>query len=160
MPRRLVTAVCALVVAAAAQLLYERPAAAVSCSFNTNLGAGVDFGSYDPLAGTTLTTVWTLAWTCPAGQNGYTVTMSPGNSGVQGTRWMVDSISEQLNYNLYLDPLMTTIWGDGTNGTQILTGAASSQTAYSQNVYAKLPGKQNVTAYQSFSDYVTATLNF
>lgn len=156
MRRRLLSALLAALAVACA----GGPAsAAISCSFNT-LGSGVDFGSYDPLAKTTLTTVWTISWTCPSGQNGITMTMSPGSSGNAAARYMTDAISEQLKYNLYLDPVMTQIWGDGTGGTQVLTIAASATTSYSQNVYAKLPGAQNVSAYQSFTDYVTATLNF
>lgn len=133
-----------------------------SCVIQTNLsGTGVAFGVYDPLVASPISTVWTVYWTCPYGQGGYNVSFSAGNSGNLHGRYMLDALGEKLTYNLYLDAAHTQIWGDGSQGTAVLTGAASTQTNYATNVYGLLNGGQkNVTGGQAFLDWIVATINY
>lgn len=152
-------------VAAAALFLVGAPPAGAQvvggCTILTNLTTGINFGNYDPLTGSPVSVVWPVSFYCPYGQAGYAVAFSAGNSGNPHNRYMSDALTEKLNYNIYQDGANTIIWGDGTNGTQPYVGAASSQTNYTIDVYAYLPGGQkNVSAYQAFSDTIVATITF
>jgi spore coat protein U-like protein len=68
--------------------------------------------------------------------------------------------SEVLSYNLYLDSTRTTIWGDGTGGSQTYT---RSNPPTNQNikvsVFGRIPAGQDVSA-GSYSATVTATIFF
>jgi spore coat protein U-like protein len=68
--------------------------------------------------------------------------------------------SETLNYNLYRDSTRSTIWGDGTGGTQAYT---QSNPQLNRNirvdVFGRIPAGQDVTA-GSYTATVTATIFF
>ncbi|MDH3510401.1 MAG: spore coat U domain-containing protein [Gammaproteobacteria bacterium] len=50
----------------------------------------------------------------------YLLGLSAGNSGSFNPRRMQKSPGNILTYNVYLDPLHTTIWGDGSPGTSLI----------------------------------------
>ena len=116
---------------------------------------------HDPLAGQPVSVVWPVNFVCPLGQLGYSVSFSGGNSGSPAARWMNDALNEHLSYNLYQDAAHTIVWGDGSAGTQPYVGRGSANTNYTIDVYAYLPGGQtNVSAFQTFSDGIVATITF
>ncbi len=69
-------------------------------------------------------------------------------------------MAEGLNYNLYLDAARTTIWGDGTGGTQVYSNAnPPNNTNVTVTIYGRIPASQDVSA-GSYTNTVTATINF
>jgi spore coat protein U-like protein len=138
----------------------------------------VVFGQYDPVV-TNLSTALTapspgtLAVTCTKNASGVTLAL---NFGVNSTGAPVRRMKETagalmfLSYQLY-QPVsgapsaacaFTTIWGDGTGGSAVLTpsgttwGNASAQTF---NVCGQVAAGQDVEQ-GSYADVITATVNF
>ena len=66
--------------------------------------------------------------------------------------------SGKVRYNLYLDSLRTQIWGDGTSGTEVFTGSASTG-ATAVPVFGRVFGSQDVSA-AIYIDTVIVTLDF
>ncbi|MGH8280664.1 MAG: Csu type fimbrial protein [Gammaproteobacteria bacterium] len=153
--------------------------AASSCRANGNLtvtvsGTGVTFGSYDVMsaAATPGTGTVTVSATCtranlPFTVN-YSIALSTGGSGTFTPRSMTSGTS-QLQYNLYTTASLTTIWGDGSGGTQTVadmitgtcTGPGGRNCSGSQpdTVYGNIPATQNVVA-GSYTDTINVTVAF
>ncbi|NII09425.1 spore coat protein U domain-containing protein [Oleiagrimonas sp. C23AA] len=119
----------------------------------------VDFGIYDPNAGSPSDTSSTLSVLCTNGTP-YTVALDAGsNAGsTVANRHMVSENGDQLTYDLYTDASHTSLWGDGNSGTDTVS-ASGSGGSQAITVYAEIPNGQTVPA-GSYSDSVTATLNY
>ena len=138
----------------------------------------VVFGSYDPVV-TNLSTALnapspgTLKVTCTKNASGVTLALNFGSNTTGGSvRRMKETAGALmfLNYQLYQPTsgapsaacAFTTVWGDGTGGSSILTpsgttwGNASQQTF---NVCGQVAAGQDVEQ-GSYSDIITATVNF
>jgi spore coat protein U-like protein len=107
------------------------------------------FGAYDTLNSVSSTT--TISLNCVRIQQGaggtvaYSIALSAG-VGSYAARQM-NSGANVLLYNLYTDAPHTTVWGDGTGGSQTVNGTFTSppgnQTA-TLTLYGLIPGSQNV----------------
>lgn len=163
-------------------LIPEAAWASSSCAGTTTVtvnATGVAFGNYDVMnaAATPATSTVTVSSTCNYNFSssytvGYTIALSTGSSGSFTPRSLASGTSK-LQYNLYTGPSPTTIWGDGTNGTQTVPGSLTGtcqpvflfiytcDTPASQNstAYGNIPAMQNVVA-GSYTDSITATVNF
>ena len=99
--------------------------------------------------------------TCTLG-GATTITISQGNTTVNDSsetsplRQMTDGGSQYLNYNLYTDSTLASVWGNtiGTGAAVTATGSAVTTT-----VYGEIDIGQSVGA-ASFSDSVTVTLTY
>ena len=68
--------------------------------------------------------------------------------------------AEALTYNLYRDAARTTIWGDGTGGTQIYSVIVTPPARpVDVPIYGRIPSGQDVTA-GTYSNTITATIQF
>lgn len=122
-----------------------------ACTVSTN---GVIFGNYDgsemPGNGTIMVTG------CPA-STPYTITLSPGFSGNFITRTMQNTgdASHTLSYNLYTDPSLANVWGNGTDSSTVSgTGTDGTYT-----VYGRILAGQNPYV-GTYSDAIIVTLQF
>ncbi|WP_224242344.1 Csu type fimbrial protein [Hyalangium gracile] len=61
-----------------------------------------------------------------------------------------------LNYELYQDAALTTLWGDSSNSGK---GSIGTGSAENHTVYAKIPSGQNVPA-GAYADTLLATVSF
>ncbi len=175
MPMRLKLALAIPFLALLALLATPRPAQALNlCLLNCTCGlsaTAVPFGGYDPLSGSAATAVGTVTASCQlvvstggiAQIVSYNLLLSTGQSGSYTGRAMAGS-SGSLGYNLSSDPGMTTIWGDGTGGSQMQGGLltllilnASVNNSYS--VYGKIPANQRA-ASGGYGDTITVTMSF
>ncbi|WP_050478836.1 Csu type fimbrial protein [Herbaspirillum rhizosphaerae] len=112
----------------------------------------VAFGIYDPKSALPSEITGTVTVVCQAAVSllvAFTVKLNGGSSGNISARKMITSGS-QLNYQIYMDPTRTTVWGDGTGGSSfniggyllaVLVPVTTNFTAYGritalQNVYA------------------------
>jgi spore coat protein U domain-containing protein, fimbrial subunit CupE1/2/3/6 len=135
-------------------LVIALPALA-SCTISTT---GVSFGTYDVFASAPLDSTGSVTYRC-SDTGPITVFLGKGGAATFNPRRML-KVSEALTYNLYLDASRTTIWGDGTGGSQAYS---NSSPVKNQNItvtiYGRVPAGQDVTA-GSYSNTITATINF
>lgn len=120
--------------------------------------ADLDFGTYDPQASTPRRFNTTLAVSCTR-NTPYTVALSAGSSADYAQRVVTDG-SGVLRYNLYTDSNFTKIWGDGSSGTQIVSGSGRGPGAPSmKTIYGLLPAAQNVEAGR-YQDTITVIISY
>ncbi len=145
---------------AALALILAKPAA---CAVTSSIGsvAGVAFGIYDVFRGTALDSAGAVTFRCDnvSAQDTVLIQLSRGSSASFQPRTLQHGM-DQLQYNLYLDPSRSTIWGDGSSGTSQY-GPISPPDASSVllNISGRVPSPQNVRA-GSYSDPLVVTIVF
>ena len=134
-------------------------AQAARCSFTVVTGVG--FGNYNVFNPLAALSNGTLQVTCTGvGRRGRAITISlaKGNSPTYN-RFMLNA-AQQLNYNLYLDPALTMIWGDGTGGTSLFgPTVARNNVPVDATIYGQVPAAQDVPG-GSYADTITATVSY
>ena len=143
----------------AALLALIAAAPAPACTISS---AGVAFGAYNPRATGADDVTGTISVACAPSVSAPVVQLSTGQSGSYSTR-RLEAGSWDLNYNLYTNTARTTVWGNGTGGSQsqTLSGGTVSggQRRFSRTVYGRIPALQNV-GVGSYSDTVVMTVIF
>ena len=142
---------------ATATLLVAVSAADAACTITTT---AVSFGSYNVFAGSADDGTGQITYRCTSPRPPLvTIQLDKGGSPSFSPRQMRRG-SETLNYNLYLDSTRSTIWGDGTGGTQTYS-RANPPTFQNVNlsVFGRIPAGQDVSA-GTYSATVTATIFF
>jgi spore coat protein U domain-containing protein, fimbrial subunit CupE1/2/3/6 len=136
--------------------LYASNAHAQSCTISAT---SVNFGTYNVFNGSDVDSTGTVTYRCSSSARNITVGLTQGASATFNPRQMQKG-TEALNYNLFRDASRTTIWGDGTSGTSVYQlGNPPNNTNVSVTVYGRVPAGQDVSA-GTFSDTVTAVINF
>jgi spore coat protein U-like protein len=140
-----------------AWLVAARPAAAQSCTISTR--ANVVFGNYSVYTATPMTATGRVRINCNNATNSVIVDLSRGNALTYIPRYMLKG-TEHLNYNLYVDAALTTIWGDNTGGTSHYgpTNPPNGSNV-TIRIYGQLTALQDVSA-GAYTDSITATANF
>jgi spore coat protein U-like protein len=133
--------------------------AAVKCSFT--VVTGVSFGNYNVFNPSATLANGTLDVTCKGvGGRGtlITIALAKGKSPTFN-RYMLNA-AIHLNYNLYLDAALTTIWGDGTGGTSVFGPTpVVNNVPVVTTIYGQIPAAQDVSG-GAYSDTITATVNY
>lgn len=122
----------------------------VTCSVSTT---SVNFGSYDVFSNVNSDGAGSVSVTCDAAAS-YSIAISSGN-GSYASRWMASG-PHQLAYNLYREASRSTIWGDGTGGSAVVSGSGTGAT---HTVYGRIPSRQNVYA-GSYSDNIVVIVTY
>lgn len=125
----------------------------------------VAFGIVDPLATTAATATGTVVATCTNG-SAYTIDLSAG-AGTYAQRTMSNG-SSTLDYNLYNDATYTSVLGDGTGSTVLISASApdlgtagtGNGGAQTYTVYGQLPLPQATATTGSYTDTINVTLNY
>jgi spore coat protein U-like protein len=125
----------------------------------------VNFGIYNPLSGTPNDATGTVTTSCQVLIAGlfvsWTVALSTGSSGTYAGRQM-DFGASSLTYNLYTNAARTSVWGDGSAGTTLLSDnvflVVGSNTV-NYTVYGRLFAGQDRAA-GSYSDTITVTVTY
>lgn len=155
--------------ACAAILLLAAPdaRAAADCTVSA---VGVNFGIYDPYVAAPDDSVGEITVTCthlsgPALEVRYTVTLSAGSSGSFAPRGLRAGPA-LLGYNLWSDPARSSIWGNGSAGTVIVTGLLKVGPGVGNGVrtavhpiYGRIPALQDA-AEGEYVDSIVATLSY
>lgn len=152
---RLALACAAFAVASPAQ-------ACTLCSCSASV-TNMTFGSYDPLSGTAKSANASVAVDCSSLLpllGSIDISLSPGSSGVATTRTMKKG-TDALSYNVYRDAALTSILGNGSGGTTLLTRTLNGLLFYSSTstLYGQIPARQWV-APGSYSDSLILTVTF
>ena len=135
-----------------------------SCTTTTS---NVTFGNYSPMAFGTTDTTGNIKVNCGVVAGlliPFSIAFSTGTSGSFTTRTLRNG-ANILNYNLYLDSAYTTIWGDGTGGTQVLNGSvlldvlglSPPQVFW---IYGRIPGRQLTAVPGPYADSINVTLTY
>jgi spore coat protein U-like protein len=122
------------------------------------LATNVAFGNYDPITAAPLTSQGSISYNCPPPTTA-SVTINRGGSSTYQPRAMSQpGVPDRLQYNLYIDPGFTTVFGDGTEGT---SGLALPSTHGTQTlaIYALLFPNQDIPA-GTYTDALIVTFNF
>ncbi|PKO31254.1 MAG: spore coat protein U [Betaproteobacteria bacterium HGW-Betaproteobacteria-7] len=135
---------------AATLLGASLPAWSVTCGVSAT---GVNFGSYDVFSNVNSDGAGSVSVSCDAAAS-YSIAISSGN-GSYVSRWMASG-AHQLAYNLYREASRSTIWGDGTGGSAVVSGSGTGAT---HTVYGRVPSRQNVYA-GSYSDSIVVTVTY
>lgn len=131
-------------------LAFAPALAQAACTLNVQ---PVVLGEYDFLDTQPLTGVGHITVNCDVATS-YTISLSPGG-GTYATR-LLGNGGHHLAYNLYTDATYTMVWGDGSNGTNFVSGNGASD---DHPVYAIAPAGQNPYV-GTYSDAITVTLVF
>ena len=134
-----------------------------SCSVST---APVGFGIYNPLAPLPATATGTVTVTCTVTLatflESWTIALSQGNSGNFNSRSMLNG-SSVLSYNLYTSAAYTSIWGDGSGSTALVSSPLTllqvGNVSFNYPVYGVIPAGQDRAA-GTFMDTITVTVNY
>lgn len=141
--------------------------AAADCTVSA---VGVNFGVYDPYLTTPDDSVGEITVTCthlsgPAIEVRYTLTLSTGSSGSYAPR-RLRAGPALLGYNLWSDPARSSIWGNGSAGTVIVTGLLKVGPGVGNGVrtavypiYGRIPALQDA-AEGDYLDSIVATLTY
>jgi spore coat protein U-like protein len=135
-----------------------RPSAADGTSC-TIASTGVNFGVYNPVSGADALSNGLVVVFCSA-STAIKVTLSRGG----GKSYLPRSLQNgkvRLSYNLYLDAATSTVWGDGTGGTQAYTDPhPPGGQIVTLPVYGRIPAAQLQATNGSYADTVVVTLTF
>lgn len=148
-----------LALAGLAGVLHATEASAQLTPSCTISATSVNFGNYNVFNGSAVDSTGTITYTCNSAASNITISLSTGASSTYRSRAMSKG-AEALNYNLFRDAARTSIWGDGTNGTGVYTrNNPQNNNPISVTVYGQIPAGQDVSA-GTFSDTISATINF
>jgi spore coat protein U-like protein len=153
--RRLIVVLAGL--AAAAMLSLGPSAAAVqSCTVSTT---AVRFGAYNRSSPTDLATTGGVIFNCSQ-RSPITIQLDRGGSGSFARR-LSNGSGGLLSYNLFFDAAGTTIWGDGTGGTQFFSTASPIiGKLVNIPVFGIIPHQQQNLQAGDYTDQITVTISF
>lgn len=156
MMRRLVPfAMLAAMTPQAAHALLE------ACTVST---APLVFGNYDPTSGAAVDSTGTVTVTCTAVTSisvNYTIALGTGLGGSYSPRQMTSGVNA-LPYNLYTNASRSTVWGDGSGGTSLVSDGYTLGllvVTRDYTAYGRIPGSQNVAA-GAYADTVVVTVTY
>jgi len=140
----------------------ESSAVLQSCSVSAT---AVNFGLYDPLSGSAAQSTGTVTIDCQVLLVGlfvnWTVALSTGSSGNYVAR-QLQSGANSLSYNLYTNAARTSVWGDGTSGTSVVSANAFltvGSNTVNYTVYGSIPAAQDRPA-GSYTDTLIVTMTY
>lgn len=143
------------------------PAAALcvlcSCSASTT---AVAFGGYNPLSGSATDSSGNVRVTCGGALAvvSYSVALSTGSYASNFSPRKMGSGANRLAYNLYTSAARSTIWGDGSGGSQEVADALTivllGGTSADLPVYGRIPASQTSTPAGTYTDTVAVTVTY
>jgi spore coat protein U-like protein len=142
--------------------------AAADCSITA---ISLNFGNYDPAITAADDSIGTVSVTCryvPLGATrvNYRVTISNGMNGTSPTTRQLGAGSAHMNYNVFADPARSQVWGTGTGGTVIASGAmtigpgnGNGTRTFTHTVYGRIPQLQDAVP-GTYTDTLVVTLTY
>lgn len=142
--------------------------AAADCAISA---VSLNFGAYDPAATLADDSVGTVTVTCRHVSGGaqrvsYSVSLSNGLSGTSAATRAMRAGAARLGYNVFTDPARTQVWGNGSGGTVIASGAmtvgpgvGNGTKTFVHSVYGRIPQLQDA-APGTYNDTMVLTLVF
>jgi spore coat protein U-like protein len=137
-----------------AALCLFAPAAARAASC-TNIGATLTFGPapYNVYNAADTTQAGTITYKCPPPLSPV-VSLSASANGAYRPRQMTSG-ANTLDYEIYFDASMTTVWGVGADSRAVPSGGGTQSIQMFGRIFA-----QQDAAVGNYSDTITVTFNF
>ncbi len=137
----------------------------------TATATAVAFGTYYPFSGSNVDAVGNVRVSCTSiltlGNINYSIALNKGaNSTVFSPRRMYNAGQvDYLLYDLYTTNGRTTIWGDGSGSTGVVTGAISLTALFGSDyadnpVYGRIPNGQTTVHIGSYLDTILVTVTY
>lgn len=145
-------------------LVALAPSARAVC---TTSAAPTLFGNYNPLSASANESTGSVTVTCGVNSvavlQSYTIALSTGGSGSYATRRLQAGAST-LQYQLYRDLGRTSVWGDGSGGSAVVTGgfllSVLVPVSATHTVYGRIPALQTSVPVGSYTDTITVTVTY
>ena len=152
-----------LVTVFAVGITAPEPAQACTLCTCSVTATNASFGTYNPTATAPTDTVGTVTVNCTglvALLGSVEIAASAGSSGTVVQRTMQQG-ANSLNYNLYVDPARSILFGNGAGGSQTITRPLNGLLVFGQSVfyYGRIPARQWVRA-GSYTDSVIITVTY
>lgn len=151
-------------VAAVAALVASPDCFALLQSCNVS-ASGVSFGPYDPSYSQPKTATGTVTLSCTVTLLGllesWTISLSPGSSASYTNRSLVNGAST-LRYNLFTSSSYSTVWGNGSGATGVISETVLlvvGNSTHVYTVYGRIPPLQDVRK-GNYSDSILVTVNY
>jgi len=128
-----------------------------SCSVSAT---NVALGELTPSQSGTTSKYGFIGATCTNGTS-YSLALSTGSSGSFAERKMVGSIAgntDTLAYNLYTDSANPVVFGDGSEGTQMINLTGMTRSILTR-IRVKMPSNQYIKP-DTYTDNITVTLTY
>ena len=154
----------------AALLCLPAPAHAATVSGTLNLSATVTanctvstsalaFGNVDTISGSDFDGTGGISVTCTNG-TGWSAAAGVGaGSGASFAGRNMTSGANLLGYNLYTSSAYSTVWGDGTGSTGLLSGTGTGS-VQAVTVYGRVGSGQTGVPAGSYADTVAVTVTY
>ena len=149
-------------------LALPLPASALCALCSCSVSATpVVFGTYDPISSSPTDSDGSVLFTCGGLVGGvvtYEVTLNKGmNSTTFSPRRMSSGVN-LLDYDLYTSSAHSSVWGDGTGGSQKISSSVTilvlGGTTRTLVVYGRIPGSQTTVRAGTYSDAVLVTVTY
>jgi len=129
-----------------------------SCQWDT-LPTPISFGSYSVFVTTSTPATSMFTITCTKDESGR-ITLSRGSAPNYTPRMMFNG-GNSANYNLFLDPAGTMIWGDNSGGTVVYVANNPTKQAmtFTGTIHGIVPAAQDLVP-GTYADTVFATLSW
>ncbi len=143
-------------------LLSVGAAHAATCTISAT---GVAFGTYNVFATSPGDSTGSIRFRCtgPGNSSGNRISVTIGISRGASTTFTPRTMSgpvDALGYNVFRDAARTSIWGDGTAGTQVYANTnVPRNTNVTVTMYGRVPAQQDVRA-GTYTDTLTVTIDF
>ena len=136
--------------------MYGNCSAATSCTVSAT---SIIFVNYDVFSTFNNDSTGTVTVTCTAPWPLLTIAIGKSSNSGFLPRKMKESVgSDMLNYNIFTDSSMSSVWGDGTSGTQVVVHQPNKKTI-PEIVYGRIPPGQDISA-GFYSDALTVTITY
>jgi len=142
-------------VAVALLLLASSRAEAAKCTISST---AVTFGTYNVFSAAPVDSTGTVRYDCNGGANNVVIAITRGQSATFLPRTLKKG-TESLAYNLYQDASRTTVWGDGTGGSQFYYAGNPPNNPVTVTIFGQIPPMQDISA-GAYSDSVTVMVLF
>lgn len=120
-------------------------------SQNSGLSFSCPFNQYFNCGSTA-----TLSMTCSS-ETPFTMTLNQGGANSFVPRQLLEPLHNyRVNYNIYLDPNRNQIFGDGAQGTSVLSAICNGTCSY--NLYGFI--QSSVVKAGNYSDITILTVNY
>jgi spore coat protein U-like protein len=154
----------------AAAALASTPASAQTVSSTLDVDANVtanctvstsqlDFGDVNPIDGNNYDSTGGFTVTCTSGTDWDAAADVGIGAGATFAARRMTSGGNTLVYSIYTNAARTTLWGDGTGTTQIISNTGTG-VAQAVTVYGRVPLGQNSVPPGAYDDDVTVTVTY
>ena len=127
-----------------------------NCTISTS---ALDFGTIDTMAASPVLGTGGVNIACTNGSSWTATANVGGGSGATFASRRMSAGTNTLNYSLYTDAARTTVWGDGTNSTGVITNTGTG-TAQNITIYGRIPGSQTGVPAGDYKDTVSVTVTY